>query len=108
MELGAQTYNLTGRYNGKPSAILAFYQLPGSNAVRRGEGVARADGGTAASVFRRTYLHGEPGHHPAVTAGMKEIIITLFEALGLVVVVVYIFLQGWRATLIPLWPCRFR
>ena len=39
---------------------------------------------------------------------MREIVITLFEALGLVIIVVYVFLQGWRATLIPLWPFRSR
>ena len=42
LELGAQFYNLTGRYNGKPAAILAIYQLPGTNAVRRGERRAQA------------------------------------------------------------------
>ncbi len=102
LELGAQTYNLTGRYNGKPSAILAVYQLPGSNAVDAAAGVRkkiaqlqqRFPQDLAYAVSLDTTL--------AVTAGMKEIIYTLFEALGLVVLVVYIFLQGWRATLIPL------
>ncbi len=102
LELGAQTYNMSGRYNGKPSAILAIYQLPGSNAVNAAEGVRKkiaelqkrfpADLTDAVSLDTTK----------AVTAGMKEIVQTLFEALGLVVLVVYIFLQGWRATLIPL------
>ena len=102
LELGAQTYNLTGRYNGKPSAILAIYQLPGSNAVDAAAGIRkkiaqlqqRFPQDLAYAVSLDTTL--------AVTAGMKEIVYTLFEALALVVLVVYIFLQGWRATLIPL------
>ncbi len=57
----------------------------------------------SASDFRRTFLIPLVWIRPlAVTAGMREIVYTLFEALGLVVVVVYLFLQGWRATLIPL------
>ena len=102
IELGAQTYNLTGRYNGKPSAILAIYQLPGTNAV---------DAANAVRARMAELQHTFPPDltsqvsldtTKAVTAGMKEIEYTLFEALGLVVLVVYIFLQGWRATLIPL------
>ncbi len=102
LELGAQTYNLAGRYNGKPSAILACYQLPGSNAV------------DAAKRLRARIQELSQRFPPdlgytvsldttaAVTAGMRDIIYTLLEALALVVIVVYIFLQGWRATLIPL------
>ncbi len=102
IELGAQTYNLSGRYNGKPAAILACYQLPGSNAVdaakrlkaRVAELSKRFPSDLAYTVSLDTTA--------AVTAGMREIIYTLLEALGLVVIVVYVFLQGWRATLIPL------
>ncbi len=102
LELGAQTYNLEGRYNGKPSAILACYQLPGSNAVdaakalraRIAELSRRFPQGLAYTVSLDTTA--------AVTAGMHEIVQTLLEALALVVLVVYIFLQGWRATIIPL------
>ena len=102
LELGAQTYNLEGRYNSKSSAILAIYQLPGSNAVQAAAAVRkriaelknRFPEDLAYNVSLDTTL--------AVSAGMKEIEITLFESLGLVVLVVYIFLQNWRATLIPL------
>ena len=102
IEMGAQTYNLSGRYNGRPSAILAIYQLPGSNAVDAANGLRarlaklseRFPQGLAETVSLDTT--------EAVTAGMREIVYTLFEALALVVLVVYLFLQGWRATLIPL------
>lgn len=102
IELGAQTYALEGRLNGKPAAILAVYQLPGSNAVKTALGVrklmeeakARFPQGLDYVIPLDTTL--------AVTEGLKEIRTTLFEAIGLVILVVFIFLQGWRATLIPL------
>ena len=102
IDLGAQTYNLKGRLNGQPAAILACYQLPGTNAVKAAQGVRKlmaeskqrfpADMDYAVSLDQTL----------AVTEGMQEIVKTLFEALALVVLVVFIFLQGWRATLIPL------
>src|SRR3954449_5575189 len=102
IDLGAQTYNLKGRLNGQPSAILACYQLPGTNAVKAAEGVRKlmaeakqrfpADMDYAVSLDQTL----------SVTEGLHDIIKTLFEALALVVIVVFIFLQGWRATLIPL------
>ena len=102
IELGAQTYNLQGRLNGKPAAILAIYQLPGSNAVETSAGVRklmeesklRFPQGLDYAIPLDTTL--------AVSEGLKEIQHTLFEAIVLVILVVYIFLQGWRATLIPL------
>jgi hydrophobic/amphiphilic exporter-1 (mainly G- bacteria), HAE1 family len=102
IELGDQAYAISGRYNQAPSGVMAIYQLPGSNAVQ-----------TAAAVNARmkelskTFPAGISYDVPldttkAVTAGIHEIVLTLFEALALVVLVVFIFLQGWRATLIPL------
>ncbi|MBB6147166.1 HAE1 family hydrophobic/amphiphilic exporter-1 [Silvibacterium bohemicum] len=102
IELGDQAYGISGRYNQRPSGVMAIYQLPGSNAVA-----------TAAAVTARmkelssTFPSGISYDIPldttkAVTAGIHEIVLTLLEALGLVVIVVFIFLQGWRATLIPL------
>ncbi|MFV0439600.1 MAG: efflux RND transporter permease subunit [Desulfopila sp.] len=102
IELGAQSYDYAGKINGKPSAAIALYQIPGSNAVQ------------AARQARELMQEIKKGFPPdldyvvsldtteAVTEGMKEIVTTLYEALGLVVIVVFIFLQGWRATLIPL------
>ena len=102
IELGAQNYATTARLNGKPSATLALYQLPGSNAV------AAAD---AAKNLMLRLSEKFPADLEyvvsldttlAVTEGMKEIKKTLFEALVLVIIVVFLFLQGWRATVIPL------
>src|ERR687887_48839 len=102
IDLGAQTYNLRGRLNGQPAAILALYQLPGTNAVQAAQAVRKlmaeakqrfpADMDYAVSLDQTL----------SVTEGMREILKTLLEALALVVLVVFIFLQGWRATLIPL------
>ncbi len=101
-ELGAQTYNLTGRYNGKPSAILAIYQLPGSNAVDAAKNVRKAMATLSERFPQDLAYRVSLDTTLAVTAGIKDIFTTLLEALALVALVVYIFLQGWRATIIPL------
>src|ERR1700691_1001622 len=102
IELGAQSYSVIGRYNGKPAALLAIYQAPGSNAVSTAAAVrkvmeeakTRFPSGLEYVVALDTTL--------AVTSGIKEIERTIIEALVLVTIVVFLFLQGWRATLIPL------
>jgi HAE1 family hydrophobic/amphiphilic exporter-1 len=102
VELGAQNYTTLGRFNGKPAAIMAVYQLPGSNAIETVNRVKkmmeewkqRFPQDLDYTVSLDTTL--------AVTEGIREIVITLFEALLLVMLVVFFFLQGWRATLIPL------
>src|ERR1700756_5327585 len=102
IDLGAQTYNIRSRLNGQPSAILALYQLPGSNAVKAAQSVrklmAEAKQRFPADIDYAVSLD----QTLSVTEGISEILKTLFEALALVVLVVFIFLQGWRATLIPL------
>ncbi len=102
VELGSQMYSLTARYNGEPAGMMGIYQLPGSNAVETAKAVrARLD------ELSKTFPAGMQYNIPldttkAVTAGIHEIIITLGIALVLVILVVFLFLQGWRATLIPL------
>ncbi len=102
VELGSQDYANIGRFNGKPSAIIAVYQLPGSNAVQAAEGVNKL-----MNEAKKRFPEGMDyavalDTTRAVTEGMREIITTLVIAILLVIVVVYIFLQGWRATMIPL------
>jgi HAE1 family hydrophobic/amphiphilic exporter-1 len=102
IELGAQTYNLNGRFEGKPAAVLAIYQLPGSNAVETAKNV-RAELAVLSKSFPPDMQSAVPlDTTAAVNAGIHEILVTLGIALVLVILVVYIFLQGWRATLIPL------
>src|SRR6201993_732383 len=102
IELGSQDYSIAGRYNGKPSACLALYQIPGSNAVQ-----AAAAANKLMALMKQRFPNDLDyvvalDTTRAVTEGIKEIVITLLIALALVILVVYIFLQGWRATLIPL------
>jgi HAE1 family hydrophobic/amphiphilic exporter-1 len=102
VELGAQSYIRRGRLNGSPAALIAVYQLPGSNAIQTMKAAtklmeqakARFPGDLDYVTALDTTL--------AVSAGIREIVKTLVEALILVVIVVFIFLQGFRATLIPL------
>lgn len=102
IDLGAQSYMQIGRYNGKPAAILAIYQTPGSNALATADALKkhmatlaeRFPGGIAYDIALDTTL--------PISEGIQEIVKTLFEAMVLVIIVVFLFLQGWRATLIPL------
>jgi len=101
-ELGAQTYSGFSRLNGRPSANVIVYLSPGANAVQ-----------TADSVIK--YMEDVKKSFPAgisyvvpynstmfVRAAIKDVLQTLLIAIGLVILVVFIFLQNWRATLIPL------
>src|SRR5438105_2959443 len=102
MELATQDYDIIGRLNGKPSAVLALYQLPGSNALEAQKGVRRR----MAELKQRfpadlDYVFSLDTTR-AVTEGISEIVKTLGAALVLVMLVVFIFLQGWRPTLIPM------
>jgi len=102
IELGAQDYSIVSRMNGKNAAIVAVYQLPGSNAVQAAAGVRKL-----MSQMRQRFPDDMEyvislDQTGAVTEGMKEIIKTLLIAIVLVILVVYLFLQDWRATLIPL------
>jgi HAE1 family hydrophobic/amphiphilic exporter-1 len=102
LDLGAQTYNLIGRYSGKPAAVVAVYQLPGSNAVEAAAGVRKLMLQAKERFPQDLDYDIALDTTLAVTEGLSEIKHTLFEAILLVILVVYIFLQGWRTTLIPL------
>src|SRR6187431_1846410 len=102
IELGTMLYNAVGRHDSKPAAVIAVYQIPGTNALD----VANRIKATMEDLSRRfprdmDYLVSLDTTLP-VTEGIVEIEHTLFEAVGLVIIVVFIFLQNWRATLIPL------
>jgi HAE1 family hydrophobic/amphiphilic exporter-1 len=102
VELGAQNYSMQARLNGKPGALVALYQLPNTNSVQ-----AAQDARALMAKLKESFPPDMDyvvalDTTLAVTAGMHEITKTLIEALILVVIVVFLFLQGWRATLIPL------
>jgi HAE1 family hydrophobic/amphiphilic exporter-1 len=102
VELGAQVYNVRGRLNGRPSAVMAIYQLPGSNALDAAGRVKKLLGELKKDFPPDLEYAASLDTTLAVSAGMDEIIKTLAIAFVLVVIVVFIFLQGWRASLIPL------
>ncbi|HZR16821.1 MAG TPA: efflux RND transporter permease subunit [Verrucomicrobiae bacterium] len=102
VELGAQLYNIVGKLNSRPAAVMAIYQLPGSNALEDAEAVK--------GLMARLKTRFPPDLDfaisldttQAVSEGTREILWTLGIALVLVAIVVFVFLQGWRASLIPL------
>jgi HAE1 family hydrophobic/amphiphilic exporter-1 len=102
VELGTQDYSIVSRLNGKPSAAVAVYQLPGSNAVQTMQGVRKLMAQMKQRFPQDLDYAISLDQTAAVTEGMKEIIETLLIAIVLVILVVYLFLQDWRATLIPL------
>ncbi|HEX4603550.1 MAG TPA: multidrug efflux RND transporter permease subunit [Candidatus Angelobacter sp.] len=102
VELGAQDYTVVSHLDGKPSAIVAVYQLPGSNAVQAAEGVKRLLAEEKQRLPQGVDYNIALDTTLAVSEGIREIVVTLVIAILLVIIVVYIFLQGWRATLIPL------
>ena len=101
-ELAAQDYSIISRTNGQPSAIVAVYQLPGSNAVQAANGVKALLAEQRHRLPAGIDYRIAPDTTRAVTEGIREVVETLLIAIVLVIVVVYVFLQGWRATLIPL------
>ena len=102
IELGTMLYNSIGRLNGQAAAVLTLFQIPGTNALEVAERVkatlnevsTRFPDDLEYSISLDTTL--------PVSEGITEIVHTLFEAVALVILVVFIFLQNWRATLIPL------
>jgi HAE1 family hydrophobic/amphiphilic exporter-1 len=102
IELGSQDYTVAGRFNGRPGAIIACYQLPGSNAVDAAAGVKKLMAQMKQRFPEDMDFEISLDTTLSVTQGIKEIAKTLAIALVLVILVVYLFLQSWRATLIPL------
>ena len=102
VELGSQNYDMLARLNGRPCALIALYQLPGSNALDAAGGAKKLMAKIKETFPPDLDYVVALDTTLAVTEGMKEIEHTLFEAIGLVILVVFLFLQGWRATLIPL------
>lgn len=102
VNLGAQIYNLRGRFQGQNAAIVCVYQQPGSNAVATMQSARKLFEQLAQQFPSDLQYTVALDTTQAVTEGVKEIVKTLFEAMVLVIIVVFIFLQGWRATLIPL------
>ena len=108
MELGAQSYTMVGRLNGKPSALVAIYQAPGANAVATAAGVRKLMEEAKTRFPQDLDYVVALDTTLSVTAGIEEIKHTLLEALVLVIIVVYIFLQGWERRSYRYLPYRSR
>jgi HAE1 family hydrophobic/amphiphilic exporter-1 len=101
IELGEQAYNVIGRLNGAPAAVINVFQLPGYNAVEAVDGVRKMMAQLKQKFPDDVDYVISLDTTLSVREGIKEIITTLWEALLLVILVVFIFLQSFRATLIP-------
>ena len=100
--LGSQSYGVSSRFEGFPTTLMVIYQEPGSNAMQVGEEIRQTmqrleerfpDGIASTTIVDTT---------TSIRAGVKDIFVTLLVALLLVVAIIYLFIQDWRATLIPL------
>jgi HAE1 family hydrophobic/amphiphilic exporter-1 len=101
VELGRFDYSINAFVNGKPAAFLLIYQAPGANALETYDGITKA-----LNELRKSFPKDIDYLIPlesvsVVKASIKEVVKTLLIALTLVVLVVFLFLQSWRATLIP-------
>ena len=101
VELGAQSYNLEGRWNGKPNTFLLTFLAPGANALDTVKRI-RKEMDALAKSFPPGVKYDIPYDTTRfIEVSIEEVAKTLVSALVLVVLVVYLFLQSWRATLIP-------
>lgn len=102
VELGLQTYSVSSYMDGFPSSTIAIYQIPGSNGIEVAQQVREKMDEIKARFPQGLEYKFSLDTTEAITAGIDEILHTLFEAVLLVILVVFLFLQDWRATLIPL------
>lgn len=102
VELGKFDYGVNAMINGTPAAFMLVYQAPGANAIDAYDGVLKALEDMRAS-FPKDIDYAIPNESVTVVkASIDEVVRTLVEALLLVILVVFLFLQSWRATLIPI------
>jgi len=101
VELGSESYNAQARLNGHPGSGMAIQLAPDADALRTAE-LVRAEVARQSRAFPEGYRYAFPlDSTDFVRLSIREVIITLMEAIGLVVIVMFVFLQSWRATLIP-------
>jgi hydrophobe/amphiphile efflux-1 (HAE1) family protein len=100
--LGSRNYDLAGRLNGQPTTPLLLYLRPGANALAAREAVAKRMAELGKTLPVGVHWKIPFDTTPFVTASIHEVVTTLLEAMALVTLVVFIFLQSWRATLIPM------
>ncbi len=101
VDLGAQTYGWFARLDGKSAAVIAIYQLPDANALDVAEGI-KAELAKISTNFPEGLAYKVTYDTTRyVQTSMREVLVTLLQAMALVILVVFVFLQDWRSTLIP-------
>ena len=99
---GSKDYEFIGRVNGKPATLVGIFLQPGANALEVAQERAHDDGRARDALSGGPHLRGPYDTTRFVEVSIREVVITLGEAMLLVILVVFLFLQSWRATLIPL------
>lgn len=101
VELGGKSYDITSRLSGSPSASIGIYQLPGANAIAVASDVRQAMEEMSQRFPQGMYYEIPYDTTIFVRTSIQEVYVTLFQAAGLVFLVLFLFLQDWRATIIP-------
>ncbi|MFC2106779.1 efflux RND transporter permease subunit [Bacteroidota bacterium] len=101
VNLGVESYNVSSNFDGKNCALITVYQSPGTNAVQLGDQLKASMAELSKDFPEGLKYEVALDATLPITAGLREIMITLFIALALVIFVVFIFIQDWRASLIP-------
>jgi multidrug efflux pump len=101
VELGAQSYGETGRFNTHPASGIAIRPVPGVNALATADAVQAETARLASSLPPGLHLDFVVDNTKFIRLSIHDVIVTLVEAIGLVILVMFVFLQSWRTTLIP-------
>ncbi|MCB5161063.1 efflux RND transporter permease subunit [Marinomonas sp. E8] len=101
VELGSESYSYIARLNGHPASGMAVLLAPGANALSTSEGVKAVLDGLVPSLPDGYKLAYPVDNTSFIRISIEEVVKTLFEAIALVIIVMFVFLQNWRATLIP-------
>jgi len=101
VEMGADIYDVTGRYNGYPGTAMGFKLSPGANALSTASAIKAKLAQLSATFPAGAKLDYPVDNTKFISLSIKDVVRTLFVAIGLVIVVMFVFLQNWRATLVP-------
>jgi multidrug efflux pump len=101
VELGGENYRVQARFNGHPSAGIAVRLAPGANALQTADAVKKRAAELATGLPPGLSMDFPVDNTQFVRLSIKDVVFTLLEAIGLVIVVMFVFLQNWRVTLIP-------
>jgi multidrug efflux pump len=101
VEMGGDTYDVTGRYNGFPGSAIGIKLSPGANALSTASAIKSKLNQLSATFPAGVKLEYPVDNTTFISLSIEDVVRTLFIAIGLVIVVMFVFLQNWRATLVP-------